>query len=217
MTTTPRSGADVLASIRPQLRRRRLSVCLRPDLLDAWEDANAELADAASKDRSAPRLAAGTVSPATKEKAEQVQAIEAEIEATQLWVEFEAMPSDKWAALTEKHPPRKGNEADLFFGYNRDTVIEAAVRLCMVDPVFDDASWTEFRRVCNPAEWNELKRAVNEVNGVVTDAPKSVLAASVLTKRDAASKSPKNGESAPASSRAGRRAKSTSTTTPTET
>jgi hypothetical protein len=49
--------------------------------------------------------------------------------------------------------------------------------------------------VCNPSEWAELRRTVDEVNGqVVTDAPKSEAASRILDKPETVSRRRASGE-----------------------
>lgn len=200
--TEPRSGAEVLAQIQPRLREQTRLICLRPDLLDAWEEANEELSKL--KSESGPGRLASRSSKRMRELAEAVQAVEAQIDETQLRVTFRAMPKDEWSALTEKHPPRRGNQVDQFLGYDNDATLDAAVRACMVDPVFEDClvrgcdhkgcgSWQQFIGVCNPSEWRELREGAAWVNQAVTSTPKSPLAASVLARPAGTSKPPATG------------------------
>jgi hypothetical protein len=55
----PQSGAELLARIRPRFREESTQICLRPDLLDEWEEANTALGEAKVKDMSSGRLATG--------------------------------------------------------------------------------------------------------------------------------------------------------------
>lgn len=196
MSTTPQNGAELLARIRPILATKSTQICLRPDLIEAWEKADDALTEARAKDftpgegRMADRR---EESADTKKLAKKVQALEAEILDHAITFKFQALPKDKWQALCEQHPPRKDNNVDQFVGHNREAVEEAAVRECMIDPVFDDASWAELMAVCNPSEWSELRQAVREVNGSVTDLPKSRQASQVLAKRGPTSKQPARG------------------------
>jgi hypothetical protein len=66
-----------------------------------------------------------------------------------------------------------------------DAVEDAAIRECMVDPVFDDASWAELVSVLNPSEWAELKRTVRLANQAVTETPKARRASTARTSPDA--------------------------------
>lgn len=191
--TEPQSGAELLARIRPVKREESTYLCLRPDLLDAWEDATTELAEAQAADTTGARLSTSP-SASTKKLAKRVAEIEAEIEETQAKFTLRAMSKDRWQALCDEHPPRKGNEFDQFSGYNRDAVVDAAVRECLVDPVFDDASWVQFQDVCNPSEWAELRSMVQSVNRKVVEPPKSALASQILAKRGTGSRRRAAGE-----------------------
>src|SRR5687767_4497145 len=114
----PRSGADVLARIKPVLAERREQVILRPDLIEAWRDAHEALEAQQAQDQQGPpgRLA-DKPSKKQQELAERVQALEDEIEDLALWVTFRALPKPSWQALIEDHPPRKDNMPDQMMGY----------------------------------------------------------------------------------------------------
>jgi hypothetical protein len=110
------------------------------------------------------------------------------------------MPAHKFNALIEANPPRKDDQMDLYAGYDRIAVTEACVRDCMVSPTFEDCTtkdcehedcgtWQNLKAVCNPSEWAELRRTVDEVNGTaVTEVPKSEAASRILDKPATASR-----------------------------
>lgn len=189
----PQNAAEVLARIRPTRREEATTLCLRPDLLAAWEEAQQQLAEQRIADGENQRLSSG-MSKQTKDLARKVQEIEAEIEATQVRFVLRALTKDQYRAICDQHPPRKGNEFDQFAGHDREAVIDEVVRECIVDPVFDGASWAQFVEVCNPSEWNELKAVANRVNSSVVAAPKSELASQILSRPGASSKRPARGE-----------------------
>jgi hypothetical protein len=186
--TTPQNGAELLARIRPVLATETRQVCLRPDLIKAWEEANTALAESRAAESTNRMNPDGAGSTASRKLAKRVQDVEAEIEANAITFTFRALPMGEWRALCDQHPPRDGNQIDHMLGHDRDAVEDAAVRACMIDPDFDDTSWAEFLAVCNPSEWAELRDAVRTVNGSVTQLPKSLLASQVLAKRATASK-----------------------------
>jgi hypothetical protein len=192
-TTTPQSGAELLARIRPVLATKSTQICLRPDLIAEWETADKALSEAKVQERVAEGRMADRKgeSADVKRLAKKVKALEDEIEAHAITFTFQAMPKDRWRELTEQHPPRSGNNIDHVVGYNRDAAADAAVRASLIDPVFDEASWGQFLAVCNPSEWGELRETANVVNGAVTDLPKSHLASQVLAKPGTASR-PRN-------------------------
>lgn len=198
MSTTPQNGAELLARIRPALATESTQICPRPDLLKAWETANTDLVEAKAADTAGTRMVGGRKdssadTPDTRKLARKVQQIEAEIEANSITFIFTAMPNAKYRELCDQHPPRKDNQVDHIVGHNREVVEDALVRACLVDPVFDDASWAQFLEVCNPSEWKELRDTVVSVNQAVTSVPKSRLASQILAKRGSASKRPARG------------------------
>jgi hypothetical protein len=221
MTDEPRNGADILARIKPQRRERKCGITLRPDLLEAHEDAEYDLAKAReawdAKQQSGTRRNAEKQPAELVELAEKVTALEDEIDATRLIVTFRAMNKPEWQALIEKYPPRQENLPDQIAGYDREAVKTALVRECLIEPEFDDESWAELENVINPSEWETLAETAYQVNSGVVDTPKSVLAAQVLSSRAPDSKPPKTGGSPPSGSTDGNPKKSTSSKTKTAT
>lgn len=198
------SGAELLAKVRPRLRERGVFISLRPDLLDEWDKLTDELAEAEAEAPGNQRLAAGASTAAAKKIAKKIQAVEQEIEDTQIRFLFRAMPKDQWQALCDQHPPRVGNQLDGYTGYNREAVVDAAIRESLVSPVFTDCSnpgcdhsacgsWQQLEAVCNPSEWAALREAVDEVNSAVKNAPKSLRASQILDSGGTASRPRRSG------------------------
>lgn len=209
----PETLDEMLSRIQPVKKRETATICLRPDLLDAWEDAQERLAQSTVNDKTGARLA-NAVSKETRSLADEVQRLEDEIEANQARFVFEQCDPDEWNAMIANHPPRKDNQPDQFYGGNRDAVLDEAIRRCMVEPVIDgDEAWLRLRKACNTSEWTELRNAVNRANGAVVEGPKSELASRIRSSSASGSKRPARGESARGSSTAGSRPKSTSTST----
>lgn len=198
------SGAELLAANKPRLRELATNICLRPDLLERWDTLNDALAEEKGNTTGGQRMANGGTTPAAKKLARQIKAVEKEIEDTQFRFLFRAMPKDQWQAIADQHPRREGNQLDAFVGYNRDAVVDEAIRGCLVSPRFNDCtipdcshvdcgSWQQFLSVCNPSEWAELRRTVDEVNQAATNAPKSQLASQILGSGGSGSKQRKRG------------------------
>ena len=201
--TGPQSGADLMARIKPVRRRVTTEICLRPDLMDEWAAANNELADKLTEEtvgrrrlgsKSSVEPDEDSMSPAARKIATRIQKLEAEIAENAIVFTFEAMSKDAFQERCDQHPPRKGDQIDQMTGYNRDAVLDACVRECLVDPVFEDCkekgclhyecgTWQAFEAMCNPSEWAEMRTRVSEVNGRSEAAPKSELASRVLAKR----------------------------------
>jgi hypothetical protein len=183
--STPTSGAELLKRIRPVLMEESVEICLRPDLIEAWNVANEELQALAAQGMKGARV--GTKPKAQTDKAREVQALEAEIAEASAVFKFRALPKADWRALCDNHPPRPGNEVDQWTGYNRDAVLDQAVHDSLVDPVFDEEAWAELGAVLNGGEWDELRKVANSVNRGVVESPKSALASLILTKPNSAS------------------------------
>lgn len=220
IVVTPTSGKDLLARVRPRLKVGTTGLCLRPDLMDAWDAANEELTEQFVEDAGKTRLAGKqNQSRAAIAKAKKVKAIEDEIEATEIRFTMRGLDKPAFRLLKDNNPPREGNHIDLYAGYNTEGVRDALVRECLIDPVFEDCelmacnheqhdesceegcvdhgdcgSWQAFLLVCNPSEWEELQRLCEEVNGRAGGLPKSELAARLLERRSTARNSPANGE-----------------------
>lgn len=184
----PVSGADLLARIQPKLREDSTFICLRPDLIEQWEQANERLQESTASQFGSQRLT--TKSAGDVELAEQVQDLERQIEEASAEFRFRALPKERWRALCDNHPPRKHDEMDRLVGYHRIEVLDAAVRKCLIDPVFDDASWATFLDTISEGEFSELRRLVNSINTGAVDNPKSVLASRILNQRGATSEQP---------------------------
>jgi len=185
----PESLSEMLARISPKRREVTVYLCLRPDLLDEWEALNQELSDAEKAAAAAPSRLGARATKGMRDLATRLQEVETEIEATQAAFKLRAMPKDEWNSLCSEHPPRKGDELDAYAGYNRVTLIDAAVPRCVVDPVIDSPeAWDALVPYLNPSEWNELRSGVTMVNQAVTTAPKSSAAERILSQNSAASK-----------------------------
>jgi hypothetical protein len=179
--TEPQSGADILARIKPVRREETTELCMRPDLLDRFDALVTELDQSRVDDVAGKRLTDST-SKRTREIAEQIEALKAEITETVIVFRLRALNKAEWSALVANHPPRSDNHIDHAVGYNRDAVDDAAVQACIIDPDFDDLSWAQFMEVCNPSEWEELRDTARSVNRAVRDVPKSAAASRILAR-----------------------------------
>ena len=181
----PLNGAELLARIRPRLAEEATEICLRPDLIDEFREAEAALTEEIAN-RGGGRLGDKPVDHT--DAAQRVRDLEEQIQAASVTFRFRALPKAEFRALCDDHPPRKGDEMDHMVGYNRTAVLDALVRSSLYDPVFDDASWAEFLDTVSTGEWEELRSTANSVNRGVVEPPKSGLASRILSQRDADSR-----------------------------
>lgn len=134
---------DVEALIRSaQLPQDSVPVCMRADLVAEHERLERELDKAKRQPRDS--LAAGGTE---RQLAEQIQALEAEMEESTVEFKLRAMPRPTWKEFVAAHPPRKDDtgkvdERDAYIGVNSDTFFPAIVRRCTIAPELSDELWT---------------------------------------------------------------------------
>lgn len=187
MTTAPLNGDDLLAVIKPQLRIVAVQVCLKPELIETWEQLEADLTSAQAEEVGSGRLAGGGAKADVRKLARELQKIEGEIEEVSPWFRFRALAANEFQALAAKHPPRKDNQFDFMRGYDTDAVGNALVEMCLVDPEFSPDGWVKLKSVCAPSQWIAMRNAAMDANGGQVGPPKSRQASRVLSKRGSAS------------------------------
>lgn len=195
----PKSGAELLQSIKPVKRRGHTYLCLRPDLLNEWEALTHELQMEAAQSTASNRLGGGGVAaktPAMKAKAKRIVDLEKAIDAAQVKFVMESMPSPEFNRLKTENPPRDGVVIDTFFGYDKAAVSALSIRECIIDPIWEDCesvdhpervcdhsdcgSWQQLVTLLNPSEWQELETLWASVNGAQVMPPFSELAHLIL-------------------------------------
>lgn len=222
MTDPAKDGFDLdefFAEAKPTIAIAK--VCPRGDLL-AQHD---ELSDALQKALAADgQQNKGHTAPGV---ADQLKALEAEIEAAMRTFRFQSIGRFAWRQLKEAHPHLDDDgkpKADFdpatgqFVDFDVDTFPVAAIAASSLAPKITEEQATKLAESLNDAQFGELWKATVIANlGVVVDAPKSQLASAVrrLPRGDGSSTS-WNGESLPASETEGDAGplSSPSTTTP---
>lgn len=160
-----------------KLPERTVEICLRGDLVAAHEDAERDLGQA---EKNPVDSLAGN---GTTQIIERIEALEAEMrEATQVFA-LRALPHRRSAAddrpthseLKKAHPPRRSDgkviDDDEDYGYNVDAFNEALIRLCVVDPVLDDADWDGLFAVLSEGQYSVLAMACLLLNRGDIDVP----------------------------------------------
>ena len=169
VTRAAQSGADILARIKPTLRVVRTEICLRPDLIADLEAADAELREhieaEALQSPAAGWQVVGRVEGGARPRPVPSRSSRTRSSSRRSCSTSVRSRRTSGSALALKHPPRPDDQFDQYAGYNRDATVDAAIRECLVDPVFDDESWEALVAVCNVSEWSEMRRATNEANG----------------------------------------------------
>lgn len=174
----PQDGAALLAKIKPRLAEDWYEVSLRPDLQAAFEEAYSDYLESKTADaQRTGTVGAGAVSPETVRRKKKAERIRQQIIDASVRFVFRGLPRDEFRALCDEHPPRDGNQYDVYMGYDRQAVSDALVRTCLVDPVFDDASWAELLTIIGAGQWDKLREKAESVNGAVVQAPPKALLA----------------------------------------
>lgn len=195
----PQTGAELLSRINPQRRVEATKVCLRADLVAEFQEADEELvrlkAEAVPASKRLNPTGAAQDTDAVRAQARKVRKLEDQIVDSQVTFRFQALNKNEWRALIDDHPPRKNNQMDHVVGYNREGVVDELVRVCLIEPTFEECAaetpcdhtdcgtWQQFLAVINPSEWAELRDTANLANSGVVEAPKSALASQVLDRR----------------------------------
>jgi hypothetical protein len=173
---------DVEALIRgAKLPERSVAVCMRPDLVAEHERLNRELDKSANRPRTS--LADGGE---TNRLAEQIRALEADMEESTVEFKMRAMPRPTWKAFVAAHPPRKNgdevDERDAYVGLNAETFFPAIIRRCTISPELPDDVWTLLLdEKLTDRQFDNLANAAWALNRGEVDVPFSRAASRVLS------------------------------------
>lgn len=123
-----------------KLPERTVPICLRGDLVAEHEQLERRLEDA---NRRAVDSLAGN---GAGELIDQLEALQGEMRDSTVIFRLRALPKSKWRALVAQHPPRQDDDGkpipeDVANGANLETLLDAIVRACLVEPEIDDDTW----------------------------------------------------------------------------
>lgn len=161
---------DLIATAQP--RTETVRICARGDLVAKHAEAVAAMAAAADGDYSL----AGN--PATIEAAEQVAAIEAEMDAATVELTVAAVSRNRWADLLKDHPPSK-EQRRLGYVYDPEPFSLAVVAACLV-PALEVEKARELADALPHAEWQKIEHAALTLNLTETPHPKLAAATELL-------------------------------------
>lgn len=197
---------DLLASAR--LAEDTVPICLRPDLLAEYKDAESALEEAERAHATEGSLDAGDKLAA----AAVVEELREQMLAASVTFTVRALPRKRWTALYGEHPPREGDDGDARVGFNRDTFYDALVRECVVEPQLSAEQWDALDATLSSAQFASLRTTAWLVNSADVDVPFLLAASRGHTSTGPASAQPAASGSAPSGSTAGSRSPSTNTT-----
>lgn len=171
---------QLLAQARPA--ERTVSLCLRGDLVAAFERLEAEHAKAVER----PATSLGDDGPSALALAQQMEALRQQMqESTVVFTVRALTPRARYTDLVLAHPPRadiEGNPVpqDRENGYNVETFYPALIRACVVDPVMTDDRWDRLDAVLSDRQFDELAIAALAVNRGAVSIPFSPAASRTL-------------------------------------
>lgn len=132
-------------------------VCLDASAIEAYRAAEVE----------ARRAASDSLAGKPEIPAELVD----RVESSTIRFTLRALPRREWTDLVKSHPPRKDHREDRQVGFNEETLYEALVRACIVDPVPSDEEWKQIDEVLTEGEWIRLVSAAQTLNLVGSKLP----------------------------------------------
>lgn len=172
---------------RAQLPEQTLPLCMRTDLQRAFEAATTRLGEAVKANEDADSFAGDPVD--TVAIAREIEEIRAGMEADTIRFRFRALPQFRrpedpgptWESLVAQHPPREDDPEDAKYGFNRATLYMVVARATLVDPVFDDEDWANFRAAITWGQWELITDVLWNLNTLrVMPVPFSPLASQLL-------------------------------------
>ncbi len=173
-------GDALLEKINPTLPRIKTTAVLDGALYQEWRDADNKLTEMKTTDANGRLNPQANTGRDLKKQAKLVQALEQKMRDAAVEFEFESLSTPEYQKLILKHPAREDDQFDFMAGYNRETVNDALVRLCLVNMEFSDAGWERLQAKCPPGEWSHLRETVMKVNAERVTPGKSLLASQIL-------------------------------------
>lgn len=179
MGGTPNPIDELIATARP--RTATVEVCGRGDLVASHRDLVAQLKTVVSDDTSIE----GSDEEARREIAEQIVAVETEMESSRVTIEVQSI-GGRWADLLRDNPPT-GDQRLLGYDNNPDTFQPAAIAACAVNPTISIDQAAKMREVLDEGEWGALYSIVQTLNRSRTPNPKLPAATELLRPNDRSS------------------------------
>lgn len=169
-------------------------ICPRTDLRDKHRELERRLVESSQSPSSSLADSGGA-----KGLAEELQAVEAEMEAATRSFRFQALSRRRWRGLLAGHPPQKQHKSE-GLDFNPETFPVAAIAACAVEPAMNAEQAEKLADALPLGEFERLWAGVLEVNLGVSGNPKSMIATAILRTNGASSTTAALEESPEASS-----------------
>lgn len=205
---------DPLELIRnAKLPEGTVQLCMRLDLVAQHEQLLRRLARQEAATLVNDSLAGN---PVAIELAEQIIALEDEMQAAMVTFRLAGLPRTDWAALAAKHPPRREDgkivDADVA-GVNAETFPQAMLRACLVYPELADDNFALLLSRITDKQYEELTNEAYFLNRGTVSVPFSRAASRIHQASANESERQEPSASASNASKAGNPPKSRSTST----
>lgn len=177
------SGKSTLKNFKEMLGTARLpertvEICFRGDLVADHQALEREL------EKAEKQPATSLAGNGAAEIAEQLRALEAEMQASMWEFRLRALPAPKFRAFKAEHPIRiedgEPNKQDAVFGFDTDKGFEPLTRMCLVDPEVDDDTWQQLMDTLTEQQFEELAAAAWYLNRGEVDIPFSSAASKLI-------------------------------------
>jgi hypothetical protein len=163
-------------------------LCLRGDLQAEHEELELQLSEL--------RKAKQTDAPGGVDLAERIQELEQRMAASTVQFRLRGMPRRDWKKLKEQYPARKDNDVDKFYGFNLDTLFDAAIPACLVEPEVSAERLANLLDEVTSGQFERLSMAVLELNQKALAVPFSQAASRITQKPGEMSRRPSDSASA---------------------
>jgi hypothetical protein len=167
---------DVFADAK--LPTRSVPLCLRGDLIAAWQDLDRRF-NQANEAPDEDTLASAT-SEEARDLAQQMADLEEQMRAATRTFRLQGLPGSKWRELLKAHPPREGDTGDQQTEFNRDTFGVAALAACCAMPKMTLAQAEKLiDEKLTDGQWNTLFAHVWNMHTTAVDVPFSLAASAI--------------------------------------
>lgn len=163
-----------------------VDLCLRGDLQAKWEELNRELEKETGKGSGKLAGPGARVS----ELARQVSELEAEMQSSVVVFTLQALGRTRWRELEAEHPARKDHDVDKLYGFNTDTIFDAALPESIVSPELDADRVAKIADKLTSGQFEKLALAILRLNRQDTDVPFSQAASLIMQASAVMSKRP---------------------------
>jgi len=170
--TPPPVDIDALIDA-AQPAQRSMPVCLRGDLVSAYEELDREREEAVKVDRGDSLASGGTVAAIIA----RMDALREQMKAATITVVLRAMPRKAFRKLTDLHPPRRDEEGnvhaeDRYLQVNTDTLWDPLIRASWGTPVLSKERLTTLlEEKLSDRQYSDLANLALMVNRGEVDIP----------------------------------------------